>query len=291
VEVAATVTGSASTKGEYEGREWQVALMDTNIAKRKQTPWGDQAQLLRSQSGAFINRWGEKVDQGLLEDAALDLFEPAERPRRRAVFEARAYLLNTLALGTAGDGAVPASVFGRAACWIDRGWMLQAYMPDLASAWNGLIQLDPKKPLAADDEECRKGVLSGVQALLRPGHSRPPFRGAFPNPLALPPRPTEMPGDRAQVLHEFQFAFAPRYQLAVKVTAVSAEGANQPSYQGGWRLASIEPLEAQDMRKLRVRSIPHVPEPTFKQFQMTPDGKMIPKDKAPAKEPSAPSPP
>ena len=33
VEVAAVVSGSASTKGEYEGREWMVMLMDTNIAK------------------------------------------------------------------------------------------------------------------------------------------------------------------------------------------------------------------------------------------------------------------
>src|SRR5262249_11307976 len=74
VEVAAVVTGSASAKGEYEGREWQVMLMDTNVGRRNSTTYGEQVGLLRAQSAAFLTRWGEKMDQGLLEDAALDLF-------------------------------------------------------------------------------------------------------------------------------------------------------------------------------------------------------------------------
>jgi hypothetical protein len=271
VEVAAVVTGSASTKGEFEGREWQVSLMDTNIAKRKTTPKGEVAGYLRVQSATFITRWGQKVDEGNLEEAALDLFEPSERPRRKAVYDARAVLLTGLALPTAGDGAVPASVLGRAAAWADRASMLQAYMPDLKSVTENLIQLDPKKPFAGDDEDVRKGCLAGVHALLQPGRSKNQFRGLFTNQLALPPRPVDLPGDRAQFTHEFQFAFAPRFQLAAKVTVVSAEGANHLEYQGGWRLVSIEPVEAQDMRKPRLRQIPNRPEPSFKSFPIDPN--------------------
>ena len=99
-EMVVAASGTASSKGEYEGRLWRIVWEDSGFTSRKTTPFGKHMIDLRAKSGQFVQLWGEKLGAGKVAEACLDLYAPSDRPRLRAIYQARLVLLNTLVAGT-----------------------------------------------------------------------------------------------------------------------------------------------------------------------------------------------
>lgn len=245
-ELCLTVQGTASAKGEYEGRQWMVVLSETGLQNHKLTDLGMQLNTLHNVSGMFLQRWGERMTAGDVEAAYLGLCQPQERDRLHAEFGTRVALSMSFLAPSVTDGLFPAASLGRLASLADRGLVLQAYMPGYKEHVGLVLALDEKKLEAEDD--VKPAVVSGLSNLFFPGHTPYRIRGLVPpsNPTVYAAQEAD---GRVRFEHDMHFGFYPMYRCDARLTVESEPGYTNPNYKGGWRLVKIVPSEAQDVQR------------------------------------------
>jgi len=234
------VSGSTSRGAASEGRQWRVVLESTGIQQRRLTDRGNHVLALRQQSIGFLRRWSERMLTGNYEEAFLDLCEPAERSKLRAVFRARYVLLDHLPPGLA-----QGPLLSKAMALGDPELILRLYMPNYERVLGKLVEVPAS--FDAEDEATKEAVKKLVRNPFRARAEGFPLAdvslwepnsGSFMAPLVKE--------GRIRFKHECQLAFPPRYRCGTTIVVESEPGFEDAARETDWRLLRIVASDGED---------------------------------------------
>jgi hypothetical protein len=173
-EILVPAAGTTSEKHEFEGRQWNIAFVESKLKRTDASELAVKVQSLRLESSRFAYAWMEKIQGGKLTSAYLDTRRPEERTRLHSEFR-RAGTAQSAAILAASlfprMGGPAASCLGLAATG-DFGFARGQYLPGYAARFERSEFVDTKK-FFASDPSARESVLSAVQELLSAARGEP----------------------------------------------------------------------------------------------------------------------